>query len=129
MYLRIGILIISFQLFIINCTGYNRITELSPLSNTNPTIEYATQVPVLKGGFFYHKSITPGSFGLNAEPKLEGRACSHSYMYLVATGNSRIETAKQRGEIQKIAYVEYEQMGIFAGYVYHRFCTIVKGSN
>lgn len=103
--------------------------ETSANGNTNPTREYATTAPVWKGGLFYHKNTTPGPIGIGAEPKLEGKSCNVSYLNLFSFGNSRIETAKKNGNIQKIAFVDYENTGILAGFIYHQFCTIVKGSN
>ncbi|TGL52280.1 TRL-like family protein [Leptospira kemamanensis] len=112
-----------------NCSGNNMYVYLySPGANTNPTREYASPYVAAKGGFFFHKTAVPGPLGLNAEGTSEGKGCSHSILYLFAFGDSSIESAKKAGNITKVAYVDYEQLGILAGHVYHRVCTVVKGS-
>lgn len=127
--LKIHLFFLTIFLFFIQCTGFNMLYDTSANGNTNPSREYATLAPLFKGGFFYHRNTTPGPIGIGAEPKSEGKACSHSYIGMFSFGNSRIETAKKNGNIQKVAFVDYENTGILAGFIYHQFCTIVKGSN
>ncbi len=108
------------------CTGLNLIT-VQGAGNTNPTHEYASAVPANKGGFFFHRNYTPGFIGLNAEGLTETEVCNHSVLYLVSWGDSSIEKAKSEGKITKVAFVDYLQLGVFGGYLYHRFCSLVKG--
>ncbi|TGM68896.1 TRL-like family protein [Leptospira levettii] len=128
-HLKFKIFFLVNCLFLCKCTGFNLLYETSAIGNTNPSREYATTAPMWKGGFFYHRNTTPGPIGIGVEPKAEGRACSNSYLGLFSFGNSRIEAAKKNGNIQKVAFVDYENSGVFAGFIYHQFCTIVKGSN
>ncbi|MCT8333773.1 TRL-like family protein [Leptospira sp. 85282-16] len=122
------VILLNLILFSFNCTGASIHSTYAPNSNTNPTREYATPSIFLKGGFIYHKTYVPGPIGLNAEGTSEGRSCSQSVLHLFSSGNSSIEAAKRAGNITKVAYLDYEQFGIFMGIIYHRFCTIVKGS-
>nr|WP_275067246.1 TRL-like family protein [Leptospira bandrabouensis] len=103
-------------------------TQYSPNTNTNPTREYATQGVQFKGGAVFHKSNVPGPIGINAEPSLEGRGCNHAILYLFSFGDSSIESAKKSANITKVAFVDFEQLGVLGGFLYHRVCTIVKGS-
>ncbi|WP_246047384.1 adhesin Lsa14 [Leptospira ognonensis] len=123
-FLHLGTLL-SLSMFF-SCTGLNLIT-LQNAANTNPTHEYASAAPYNKGGFFFHRNYTPGFIGLNAEGTLEAEACNHSVLYLVSWGDSSIEKAKSEGKITKVAFVDYQQFGILSGYLYHRFCSLVKG--
>ncbi|EOQ97387.1 TRL-like family protein [Leptospira wolbachii serovar Codice str. CDC] len=122
------VILLNLILFTLNCSGGSIHSSYVPSANTNPTREYATPSVLLKGGFIYHKTYVPGPIGLNAEGTSEGRGCSQSVLYLFSSGNSSIEAAKRAGNITKVAYLDYEQVGIFMGIIYHRFCTIVKGS-
>ncbi|TGL44613.1 adhesin Lsa14 [Leptospira perdikensis] len=119
---------LTFILLTQNCTGRSLHATFVPSANTNPTREYATESTVSKGGLFFHKTFVPGPLGFNAEGTSEGRGCSHSILHLFSFGDSSIETAKKSANITKVAYLDYEQLGIVAGYVYHRVCIIVKGS-
>jgi TRL-like protein family len=109
------------------CTGTNLHSGFYGGTNTNPVPEYANPYRLLlKGGWIFHRNGAPGPIG-NASAKLQGRACSHSVLYLVAWGDASIESAKNAGGIKKVASVEFEQTGIFLGGIYHRFCTLVSG--
>ncbi|TGM52242.1 adhesin Lsa14 [Leptospira vanthielii] len=119
---------LTFILFTQNCTGGSFLTQYSGNANTNPTREYATQAVYFKGGFLFHKTNIPGPIGTNAEATTEGRGCNHAILHLISFGDSSIESAKKSANITKVAYVDYDQLGILAGFVYHRVCTIVKGS-
>ncbi|TGM24369.1 adhesin Lsa14 [Leptospira meyeri] len=118
---------LTFILLTQNCSGTSYHASYVPSANTNPTREYATASTLSKGGLFFHKTYVPGPLGLNSEGTSEGKGCSHSILYLVSFGDSSIETAKKSANITKVAYLDYEQLGIL-GYVYHRVCVIVKGS-
>nr|WP_232373968.1 TRL-like family protein [Leptospira chreensis] len=119
---------LTFILLTQNCTGGSYHASYVPSANTNPTREYATGSTISKGGLFYHKTYVPGPLGFNAEGTSEGRGCNHSILYLFSFGDSSIESAKKSANITKVAYIDYEQLGVVAGYIYHRVCTIVKGS-
>ncbi|EMY63093.1 adhesin Lsa14 [Leptospira terpstrae] len=119
---------LTIILFTQNCTGGSYLAYIAPNANTNPTREYATQGVFLKGGLLFHKTNVPGPIGSNAEATTEGRGCNHAVLHLFSFGDSSIESAKKSANITKVAFVEYDQMGIIAGFVYHRVCTIVKGS-
>ncbi|MBM9549239.1 TRL-like family protein [Leptospira sp. 201903074] len=119
---------LTFILLTQNCSGSSYHASYVPSANTNPTREYATPSILTKGGLFFHKTYVPGPLGLNTEGTAEGKACSHSVLYLFAFGDSSIETAKKNANIAKVAYLDYEQLGIIAGYIYHRVCVVVKGS-
>lgn len=109
----------------INCTGANVMTgNIGP--NTNPTPEYSSIFNFIKGGGFYHRHTQSGSIGFNAEPLLTSSSCSYTVLYLIAFGDSSILTSKG-SEINKIAYIEYEQFAIL-GSLFHRFCAKVTGS-
>lgn len=119
---------LTFTLLTQHCSGSSYHASYVPSANTNPTREYATPSILAKGGLFFHKTYVPGPLGLNAEGTSEGRGCNHSVLYLFSFGDSSIETAKKNANITKVAYLDYEQLGIVAGYIYHRVCIIVKGS-
>ena len=110
-----------------NCTAWNYWAHYNPYINTNPTPEYSYSYSLLfKGGFVYHQNSYPAGIGNGVSSKYSGRACSHSYLYLVSAGDSSINAAIEDGGIRKIANVSYEQFALFS-FVYHRFCTIVTG--
>lgn len=119
---------LTFILFTQNCTGGSIHSLYIASANTNPARDYATPASYYRGGALFHKSNVPGPIGSNAEATTEGRGCNHAILYLFSFGDSSIESAKKSANITKVAFVEYEQMGIIAGFVYHRVCTIVKGS-
>ncbi|EMY71250.1 adhesin Lsa14 [Leptospira vanthielii] len=119
---------LTIILFTQNCTGGSLHALYFPSVNTNPTREYATIGSYYKGGLLFHKSNVPGPIGINADASSEGRGCNHAILYLISFGDSSIESAKKSANITKVAFVDYEQLGILAGFVYHRVCTIVKGS-
>ncbi|MCC6276204.1 MAG: hypothetical protein IT569_10135 [Leptospiraceae bacterium] len=66
--------------------------------------------------------------GTNVGSDLKGESCSHSVLWLVSWGDSSIESAKKAGKISSVSSVEYQQLGVLAGGLYLRFCTIVLGS-
>ncbi|MCW7460263.1 TRL-like family protein [Leptospira bandrabouensis] len=111
-----------------NCTGGSVQSLYFPSTNTNPAREYAGLGSYYKGGLLFHKSNVPGPIGINADASLEGRGCNHAILYLFSFGDSSIESAKKSANITKVAFVDYEELGFLAGFVYHRFCTTVKGS-
>jgi len=95
--------------------------------NTHPIESYSEGGVLLKGGVFYHFG---SSVSYSGQAKLEksGRACSHSFLYLVAFGSSRIYDAKVDGAINHIGMIEEEVLAILGGF-YHRHCTIVVGES
>ncbi|TGK18981.1 TRL-like family protein [Leptospira fluminis] len=130
--MKIGFLFLPtfFWLFSVNCTGYNALYYgygIAP--NTNPTKEYTNpNYLIVKGGAIVHSGSIPGPIGRNADSKLSGSGCSYSILGLVSFGDSSIENAKEQGKISRVAGVEYEQFGVFGGWIFHRFCTVVSGS-
>ncbi|HMW04558.1 MAG TPA: TRL-like family protein [Leptospiraceae bacterium] len=120
------LLISVILLSLFNCTAANYWNVTNSTNNTNPMPEYNNfYYLTFKGGWLFHFVKAPGSIG-NAESKLVGKQCSYSMLYLIAVGDSSIESAVKDGKITKIATVSYEQLGILS-FVYHRFCTIVTG--
>lgn len=116
-----------FILFLFgSCTGINLRSWPYPISpNTHPIESYAEGAVILKGGVLYH---TGSSVLYSGSAKLErrGRSCSHSFLYLVAFGSSRIYDAKVDGAVAQIGMIEEEVLAVLGGF-YHRHCTIVVG--
>ncbi|MBK6605881.1 MAG: TRL-like family protein [Leptospiraceae bacterium] len=111
-----------------SCTGVNLRSWPIPMSpNTHPIESYSEGGVLLKGGVFYHFG---SSVSYSGQAKLEksGRACSHSFLYLVAFGSSRIYDAKVDGAINHIGMIEEEVLAILGGF-YHRHCTVVVGES
>jgi hypothetical protein len=115
------------SLFPINsCTGINlRSWPLEVAPNTHPTPSYGEASAVLKGSIFYH-SDSNVLFSGTGKLEKKGTSCSHSFLYLIAFGSSRIYDAKVEGGINAIGLVEEEIFAILGGF-YHRHCTIVAG--
>ncbi|MBM9575961.1 TRL-like family protein [Leptospira sp. 201903070] len=119
-------------LFSSGCTGINILN--SPVGpeemNTNPTPAYGRPSLELfyKGGMIYHNESIPVTLTGNAKSIERGEACSKSVLSLLAWGDSSVLTATQRGNIQKIAHIEYEHTAILS-ILYHSFCTIVSGES
>lgn len=111
---------------LISCTGMNlRSWPLPAAPNTHPAQEYGVMTVMFKGGGVWHNNSIHKHIG-PAKHERTGRACSASYLYLVALGDSSIETAKSDGAVSDIAMVEQEIFSILGG-LYHRHCTIVIG--
>jgi hypothetical protein len=109
-----------------SCTGVNLRSWPLPISpNTHPSESYAHGTVFFKGGIFYH---TDSNVLYSGSGKLEktGRSCSHSFLYLVAFGSSRIYDAKVDGAVSSVGMIEEEVLAILGGF-YHRHCTIVMG--
>ena len=108
-----------------NCTGINQ-GVLYGGPNTNPAPDYASYYGlVFRGGFVFHNNSVPGPIG-NATPLRLGESCSTAILGLFAFGDSSIETAKEEGDITKVASGEYEQLAVMTG-LYHSVCTRVMG--
>ena len=115
------------------CTGTN-LRNFYGISgnhfNTNPVPSYGevSFVNAIKGGWVYHHDSTNGPVpGLGKGVK-RGESCSHSVLLgAFAWGDSSIDNARKIGKIEKIGYVEYEHMAVFAGIFWHGFCTTVAG--
>lgn len=114
---------LMFSFFLICCTGINLRIPMSP--NTHPLPEYGKGTAILRGGLLYHKENS-ASHIRKYSPTAIGRACSHSFFYLIALGSSSIDAARLEGAVSKVTLVEQEVMAIGAG-LYHRHCTIVIG--
>ena len=120
----LGLLVFVFC----QCTGINLRTSAIPHSpNTHPFPEYAEPDLLYRGGYFYH-SASNIIFSGPARIERKGRACSHSFLYLLALGDSKIDSAKVNGGISEPALIEQEIVA-FLGFFYHRHCTIVLGES
>ena len=118
--------ILLFVLFLWNCTGINLRTYPFPFSpNTHPVQEYGHLTVLGKGGAVYHKNYSIESVG-TYPVKRQGRACNHSLFYLVAFGDSSIESARIEGAVSRVAFIGHEVLSLF-GIIYHRHCTVVTG--
>ena len=112
--------------FLFSCTGINMRTWPIPVSpNTHPVQDYGKLTVLFKGGGVWHDNNVHKHLG-SGKFERKGRACSASYLYLVALGDSSIETAKSDGAVSDVAMVEQEVFSILGG-LYHRHCTIVLG--
>ena len=118
------------SLLFVSCyagTGANYSSILGISVNTHPTPEYNRYAMNGRFGIAVHINKVPGQIGQGvANPLKQGRACSQSLLFLVATGDSSIETAKKDGSITKIAFIEHE-IRAFIFSLYHEHCTIVHG--
>ncbi len=56
-----------------------------------------------------------------------GTACSHQILGIVASGDTRVETAMANGGISKLVYVNTSYKNIVWG-VYTEVCTIARGN-
>lgn len=63
----------------------------------------------------------------NAPAAKSGQACSSQILGMIATGDTRIETAMNNGGIKKVAFVNQSIRSYVLG-VYSEVCTIVRGS-
>ncbi|UOG59429.1 adhesin Lsa14 [Leptospira noguchii] len=126
-----SLLFICFMtIWAVQCTGLNLMYSYGLRPNTNPTKDYGVGAPLyFKGGIFVHDGVIPGPLGDNTEKTSIGKACSKNILWLVSFGDSSIEAAKADGKITKIASIEYEQLGVLYGAIYHKFCTVVTGSS
>ncbi|WP_025178473.1 adhesin Lsa14 [Leptospira kirschneri] len=126
-----SLLFISFMtIWAVQCTGVNAMYVYGLRPNTNPTKDYGFMYPIIsKGGMIVHDGVIPGQLGDNTEKTSIGKACSKNILWLVSFGDSSIEAAKADGKITKVASIEYEQLGVLYGAIYHKFCTVVTGSN
>ncbi|HMV45355.1 MAG TPA: TRL domain-containing protein [Leptospiraceae bacterium] len=111
---------------LLSCTGFNLRTWPLPVSpNTHPIESYAGVDVFFKGGYIYHSGSNVSYTGTGKLEK-NGKACSHSFLYLVAFGSSRIYDAKVNGAVNHIGAIEEDVLAILGGF-YHRHCTIVIG--
>lgn len=60
-------------------------------------------------------------------PTKTGQACSSEVLGLVATGDSRVETAMANGNIQKVVFVDHSIKSYVFG-IYGEACTRVRGN-
>ena len=75
-------------------------------------------------GAIFTEVKEPVAFSNGVSSTKTGEACQESYFGLVSTGDSSIETAKQNGNITKVASINLEKKNVL---VYGRTCTVVKG--
>ena len=121
-------MLLGVILLLSSCTGVNLRSWPIPMSpNTHPIESYSEGAVLLKGGVFYHFGSSV-SYSGQAKSAKSGRACSHSFLYLVAFGSSRIYDAKVDGAINHIGMIEEEVLAILGGF-YHRHCTVVVGES
>ena len=113
-----------FAMILNDCSGIQYFS-LSNTANTNPAQDYGRPSIAFKGGVVSHTEKVVGQIG-NAKIEKSAQSCSYSLLWLLALGDSSIQTARKKGNIQKIALVEYEIYAYF-GFFYTSFCTIVSG--
>jgi hypothetical protein len=118
------LLLFFFATILNNCSGIQYFT-ISNTANTNPAQDYGRPSIAFKGGVVSHTEKVVGQIG-NAKIEKSAQSCSYSLLWLLALGDSSIQTARKKGNIQKIALVEYEIYAYF-GFFYTSFCTIVSG--
>ena len=114
-----------FAMILNNCSGIQYFSIYSNTANTNPAQDYGRPSIAFKGGVVSHTEKVVGQIG-NAKIEKSAQSCSYSPLWLLALGDSSIQTARKKGNIQKIALVEYEIYAYF-GFFYTSFCTIVSG--
>ena len=87
----------------------------------------ATQMPAggiytnVKGAWSTGEKVNNG-----VDITKEGKACSNSYLAMVAIGDNSIETAQKNGGIKNVASVSYSAHNILG--VIGTYCTTVKGN-
>ena len=116
--------LLFFATILNGCSGIQYFS-LSNTANTNPAQDYGRPSIAFKGGVVSHTEKVVGQIG-NAKIEKSAQSCSYSILWLLALGDSSIQTARKKGEITKIALVEYEIYAYF-GFIYNSFCTIVSG--
>ena len=82
----------------------------------------ATSRPV---GLIYSSYSEAESATSNQAGGRMGEACTSSYLFLVAVGDSSIETARRNGGITLITSVD-QRIESFLG-IYGKYCTVVRG--
>ncbi len=107
-----------------SCTGLGINTHTG--QNLNPAPEYGNlAVVTARAGVFYHQNGVPGPKG-NAASVKTGKGCNYSILWLVAFGDSSIDTIREDAGIRKVASVDYDETAIL-GFFFHKFCTTVSG--
>jgi NADPH-dependent glutamate synthase beta subunit-like oxidoreductase len=88
---------------------------------------YYQPAGVFPSGGIY-TDTTSGSLILEngATPTKEGKACG-SWIVVVGTGDTSIETAMKNGGVQKVIFVTQTVRSIL-GPIYGEVCTVVKGN-
>ena len=125
--------IVSLMFFCIpvlfsQCTGLN-VMNIFGGTSTHPMPAYSDSRllgALNKGGLLLHRNSAPGQIGQDTHSDKKGRACSHAALWLIAFGDSSIETARINAGITKIASVDHEILSVI-GFIYHRQCTVVTG--
>ena len=81
---------------------------------------------VIATGGIYTSSIGGSQVLSDATPSKTGRACG-SWIILVGTGDSSVETAMKDGQITKPVFVTEEVTDVL-GPIYGEVCTVVRGN-
>lgn len=80
------------------------------------------------GPGFIYTEVQGGSLVVeNTAPSKTGQACSTAILGLIATGDTRVETAMNNGGIRKVSYVN-QSIKSFVGGIYSEVCTIARGN-
>lgn len=95
--------------------------------NMNPAAPYGDYRVIYKPGYVVHIGNVEGPIGNNASSSKKGRECTHSALSLASWGDSSVESIKTANGITKVASIDYEILGVLAGVLYQRNCTIVAG--
>lgn len=124
MFSKTQIVFIFSLALVFSCSGYNAFTRFG-IVNTNPLLTYGSDGVLYKGGGLFHIVNIAGQTG-SAKVEKTGESCSTSILWLLAFGDSSINTARKKAGITRIALVEYEVVSFFS-FLAHRFCTKVSG--
>jgi hypothetical protein len=113
---------------LVNCTGVNIINSVIFTPSTHPIDGHDSLGKFLyNGGFLYYKGNFPGQRSKDLVIDIKkGEACVSSYLYLYATGDSSIQSAKKNANIKNIYQVQYSVLA-YGSFLYHKQCTIVYG--
>ena len=96
------------------------LTGCGAMSLTQPNASFAT------AGIY--SNVQGGSLVLDngATASKTGKACSHQVLGIVASGDTRVETAMANGGISKLVYVNQSYMNVL--FIYSELCTIARGN-
>ena len=122
--------ILIFFIFFVNCTGVNIGYLVRYNGTAHPLPEYTSPFGTGydRGGIILYRDSLPGQVnGMNTLATKKSQSCSKSYLYLYSTGDSSIQSAASKENINKIAQVNYTITAYLGGFLYHEFCTILSG--
>lgn len=75
----------------------------------------------------YYVGVKKGEVANNSVAATKsGKACSHSYLSLIATGDSSVDAAKKAGDIKNVATMDYSVENILG--LYGTYCTEISGN-